>query len=365
MMIRIACVGDIMPGGVLHGKNTDYIDKEVLLFLQSFDLRVGTLECAIGDGLTFDPEKMKRKKDIVYAPNSDLKRVKELGLDLVSLANNHIYDLGFEGLTNTLEKLKKLDIKFCGAGKNLSEASTPVVFNLQGKSIAFVAFCDWRDETVGYVPFATETSPGINPMFESHMKKVIQINREKYDFLFVILHWGVEHRYFPTPSVKKIAGLLQTWGVDGIIGGHTHRIQPVINKKNKVIFYSLGNFFFPDRYINSPRPTWYPPLDTPTEDFPVTDGYPYVSGPTLKLWKRKARIGMIGEIIIDNSSLISKFRQTFIGSDNKIRFFKNRLSINFNIATLCVRSQIYPFCYFIYRVTLSVKIRMLRLFRLN
>lgn len=359
-MIRIACVGDIMPGGVLHGKNADYVDKEVLLFLQSFDLRIGTLECAIGDIPTFDPEKMKRKKDIVYAPNSDLKRVKELGLDLVSLANNHIYDLGFEGLINTQEQLKKINIKFCGAGRNLSEASAPVVFNLKGKSIAFVAFCDWRDETVGYVPFATETSPGINPMFEDHMKKVIQTNREKYDYLFVILHWGVEHSYFPTLPVKKHAGLLQTWGVDGIIGGHTHRIQPVINRKDKVIFYSLGNFFFPDRYINSPRPTWYPESGTQTEDFPVTDGYPYVSEPTLKLWKKKARIGMIGEIIIDSSSLVSKFRQTIINSDNKLCFLKNRPSIGFYIATLCVKSQMYSSFYFIYRVTLSAKFRVLK-----
>ena len=83
-MIKIACVGDVMPAGVHHGKKDNYIKSDVLEFLKSFDIRVATLECAIGDKPSFDPEKMVRKQDIVYAPTSDLYRVKEMGIDVVN-----------------------------------------------------------------------------------------------------------------------------------------------------------------------------------------------------------------------------------------------------------------------------------------
>lgn len=54
-MIKIACVGDVMPAGVHHGKKDNYIKSDVLEFLKSFDIRVATLECAIGDKPSFDP----------------------------------------------------------------------------------------------------------------------------------------------------------------------------------------------------------------------------------------------------------------------------------------------------------------------
>ena len=120
-----------MPAGVHHGKKDNYIKSDVLEFLKSFDIRVATLECAIGDKPSFDPEKMVRKQDIVYAPTSDLYRVKEMGIDVVSLANNHAFDLGEEGLINTCKQLDKLGIKYCGAGLNSEEASRPAVVTFQ------------------------------------------------------------------------------------------------------------------------------------------------------------------------------------------------------------------------------------------
>ena len=67
-MIRIACVGDIMPGGILHNKDVEFIDKEVEDYLSLADVRVGTLECAVGDKPTFDPEKMCRKQAQLLLP---------------------------------------------------------------------------------------------------------------------------------------------------------------------------------------------------------------------------------------------------------------------------------------------------------
>src|SRR5690554_5069580 len=139
--LSIAFVGDIMPGGLLHYKKDDFIEKEVLTYLQSFDLRVGTLECALGDDFEYYYGLLDEKgkhKNIVYAKNIDVEKVKKLNVDVVTIANNHIYDLGEEGLINTISVLKEHDIKFCGAGLTIGDASKPVIVNKKGVSIAFI-----------------------------------------------------------------------------------------------------------------------------------------------------------------------------------------------------------------------------------
>lgn len=91
-MIKLCFVGDIMPGGVLPYQD-QYISSELKDFLKGFDLRIGTLEAAIGTNLPFDPVKTKGRQNIVYARNEDFFRIKEMGIDVASLANNHVWDL--------------------------------------------------------------------------------------------------------------------------------------------------------------------------------------------------------------------------------------------------------------------------------
>lgn len=353
--IKIACVGDIMPGGVLHGIDDGYVLDEVEKVLEGVDLRVGTLECAIGDEPLFNPEKMKRKADVIYAPNADLVKLRHLQIDCVSLANNHAFDLGINGLMNTIAMLDELKIAHCGAGRNLTEASTPAVFDIKGSRIAFLAFCDYRESTVGYVPMATESSPGMNPMYEEHVKEVLRKNRAKFDYLFVILHWGKEHTFFPIPPMKEFASLCIKEGADGIIGGHTHRIQPVVSIRHKPVFYSLGNFLFPDRYITKPRSTFYPDLNADTSKYPITDGYPYVEEPTFKMWKPVSRIGMIGLLTITDKTILSSHIETRVSSENivgicpikKDMSAKQRLEYKFSC--FLVRLPFYRLIWYILR----------------
>ena len=118
--------GDIMPGGVLPYQG-EYISPDLLEYMRSFDFRIGTLEAAIGNNLSFDPIKMSGRQNIIFARNEDFFRIKEMGFDVVSLANNHIWDLGEDGLMNTIRLLKENGINFCGAGKNAEDAAKPAV----------------------------------------------------------------------------------------------------------------------------------------------------------------------------------------------------------------------------------------------
>lgn len=326
-MTTIIAVGDIMPGGLLNGTDAEFVSAEVKAMLDKADLRVGTLETAIGNTPSFYSEKMSRRADVIYAMDADLKRLVELGVNIVSLANNHFFDLGPEGAVHTIQLLDDLGIQHCGAGRNLEEASKPVVFEHDGKSFAFIAFCDWREETVGWCPFATETEPGVNPMNDDYVVEQISKYKQKYDFVVVIPHWGKEHTFITTRHVYRLAEKMMDAGADMIFGGHTHRIQPVVRRQNSVTAYSMGNFFFPDRLIVKPRSTYYPEEPIAVQDLPITDGYPFVERTTLKIWKPLARIGEMVTVKIGNRWMSSQTDYVKLDDKNKLDVFVLPVSV--------------------------------------
>ena len=106
-MIKIIGVGDIMSGGLLNDSDRPCANKEVVDLLQQGDVRCGTLECALGNEPTYDEAKVADRGNVIYAKDADIRRLKELHIDLVSLANNHFFDLGEEGARHTIELLDK------------------------------------------------------------------------------------------------------------------------------------------------------------------------------------------------------------------------------------------------------------------
>lgn len=96
---------------------------------------------------------MKRDKDVIYCPTQDLYRLKTLGINVVSLANNHAYDLGWSGIEHTFSELKKLGIKHCGVGRNPKEASEPAVLTVKGKTVAFIQYAINRNKSLSWTEF--------------------------------------------------------------------------------------------------------------------------------------------------------------------------------------------------------------------
>ena len=292
-MIKIIGVGDIMPGGLLSDSPNPCANKEVLNALLQGDVRCGTLECALGNEPTYDPAKVAERGNVIYAKDTDVKRLKELHIEIVSLANNHFFDLGKEGAQHTIELLDKEGILHCGAGKNLKEAGAPVVMEIQGKKVAFLGFCDTDYNHVYMCTYATNDSPGVNPMQEDYVVSEIKKNAALYDYVVVLAHWGTEHTFSPNVSTDKMARLMLKAGAVAVLGSHPHRVQPVINTKKGTIVYSMGNFLFPERLIAPPKVTYYPnePVDYST--LPVTDEYPIVDCVTLKTLPFLARVGIV------------------------------------------------------------------------
>ncbi len=320
-MIKIVAVGDIMPGGILAGVNAGYISQEVLEVLQNADIRVGTLETAIGNEPNFNVEKMIRLGDVIYAKDEDLKKLKQLSFDIVSLANNHFFDLGLDGARHTIHMLDELGIQHIGAGDSIQEASAPVVKVIQDKKVAFLAFCD--KERMGWCPWATDTAPGINPMYDDYVVSEIKKYKKQNDYVVVMPHWGREHTWVTTPRVYKMAKMMMKAGADLILGSHPHRVQPIVNYKSTSIAFSMGNFLFPDRLIVKPRSTYYPeePIDITT--LPVTDAYPYVERVTYKKWKPLARVGMIVCSVFEGHKINSSYTLTLEREDGRVSLLNN------------------------------------------
>lgn len=347
-MIKITAVGDIMPGGILAGVNDGYISQEVLEVLQGADVRVGTLETAIGNEPNFNEEKMKRKGDVIYAKDEDLNKLKQLNFDIVSLANNHYFDLGLDGARHTIQLLDELGVQHIGAGNNIKEASTPVIKVIHDKKVAFLAFCD--KEHTGWCPWATETEPGINPMYDDYVVTEIRKYKKQYDYVVVMSHWGKEHTWITTNRVYRLTKKMIKAGADLILGSHPHRVQPVVNYNKSSVAYSMGNFMFPDRLLVKPRSTYYPEKPIDLSSLPVTDGYPYVESVTYKKWKPLGRVGMIVITELDGSAPCSSYKLTRESEDGTISlYYDKKIDSILRKRERLLGFSLYPFVAFIER----------------
>lgn len=315
-MMNLLFCGDIMPGGVLPYQD-GYISPELQEFMRSFDYRIGTLEAAIGTNLPYDSVKMKGRQNIIYARNDDFYRVKEMGFDVVSLANNHVWDLGEEGFKNTIRMLDDNGIKYCGAGMNEEDASKPAIVEKDGMKTAILAYCMFGNKYLGYVKLAGKDTPGVNPLIIKRVINDIRDAKTKYDKVVIMPHWGREYMCEPLFECIKMAKQMVRAGADAVIGSHPHQIQPLVYFGGKPICFSLGNFLFPDFYMYPPRPIWYPDSIDEIGDVEDVVGYPFpIEKPIRQVWNPSSRYGCSMGLQIDENGLGVNLRYVHSSLDN-------------------------------------------------
>lgn len=174
---------------------------------------------------------------------SNVSLYSTMGVDLVSLANNHIYDFGAEALTDTLATLDGAGIAHLGAGENLTDASKPWYVDIQNVRIGFVNACN--AEVNRFTPEATATSSGVLLCYDHD--KFLAATREaeaNADYVVAIVHWGRDYVYETSDAQRALARELIDAGADVIIGGHSHSLQGIEYYRDRPIFYSLGSCWF-------------------------------------------------------------------------------------------------------------------------
>jgi len=243
--ISLAAVGDIYWGSL--PENTLY---KVLPVLNEHDLRFCCLEGPVSDR----GEDWPGKASVHRSSVATMAPFKKAGFDVVTFANNHCMDLQTEAFFDTLYLLDQNDIKYVGAGKNISEARKPVIVEKKGCCIAFLGYASFYHP--GFE--ATENRPGIaalrtNPLYptpnieEEDLKNVLSTvkkTKAQADVLVVAYHWGIGRGRTLTAYQKALAHQTIDAGADIILGSHPHLLQGIEIYKGKVICYSLGNFVF-------------------------------------------------------------------------------------------------------------------------
>ena len=341
-MSKILFVGDIMPGGCFPYMEAP-LTPELRSHIYGHHIVVGTLEAAIGNGYNFDPVKQRGRNNIIYALNEDVSLLESINVDVVSLANTHVYDLDYRGLMNTIEKCKDCLIRTCGAGSNLEEARKPAVVNYDGDTFAFLGYCCCGNESMGYVRYATKTEAGVSPLVLDYVIEDIKKCKEKYDHVIVLPHWGEEYEYLPFVEDVEMARAMIDAGADAVMGSHTHRIGPMIEYKGKPIYFSMGNFMFPDYYMKPPRPIFYP-SEEERNGIKRAFGYPFpIYEKQMQIWEGMSRVGMI--VSYDSETGSSSYKLTSLSQENTVGFF-NRWSkplkrLRMKIMGECIKSKNY------------------------
>jgi poly-gamma-glutamate synthesis protein (capsule biosynthesis protein) len=217
--------------------------------LKQADLIFGNLEGPISDkGI---------KAGSIYSFRMSPKTINGLifaGFNILSLANNHALDYGREAAEDTLLRLKTAGIDYAGAGASGVEAYSPVIKEVNGVKIGFLAYTDLGPASWT----ATSKSSGIAWVGEKNMELVkenIKNAKQKADILIVSLHSGEEYSLEPTQFQVDFSKMAVDEGADIIVGHHPHIVQkneiyPSMNSGQAGwIFYSLGNFVFDQNFL--------------------------------------------------------------------------------------------------------------------
>jgi poly-gamma-glutamate synthesis protein (capsule biosynthesis protein) len=245
--MRLALSGDTMLGRrvaeaiVTEGPDALFAD-EVVAITQAADLFVLNLECCISDRGTPWPDPDKRF--FFRAPPAATRVLTRLGVDCVTLANNHALDFGREALLDTLEHLRAAGIACVGAGRSRDEARAPVVLEAGGLRLGVLGCSDHPADFA-----AGPDSPGIAHVDIARGLQWLPdaIAGLDVDAVLVTPHWGPNMTAEPLPYVRRAAAALRRAGAT-LLAGHSahvfHGVQPGI-------LYDLGEFI--DDYVVDPR----------------------------------------------------------------------------------------------------------------
>jgi len=243
--IRIILAGDIMlDRGVeymieKYGEgNFEFPFLKIAGEFQKADVVFGNLEGPISD--------KGEKVGSIYSFRADPRAIEGLkfaGFNVLSLANNHAFDYGRQALEDSLAKLSRSGIDYVGAGFNESEAYSPVIKEINGTKIGFLAYTDlgspyWK---------ATADASGIAWIDEEQLglaKSQIEKAKSEVDILIVSLHSGEEYTEAPAQFQVEFSKAAIDAGADLTVGHHPHVVQKPEIYNGKYIFYSLGNFIF-------------------------------------------------------------------------------------------------------------------------
>lgn len=254
--MRILIAADLVPT-----KNTsaDFAEGNVeRLFGKVKDVADGcdrfivNLECA----LTESNNAIKKFGPNLKGPKSTAQTMKTLGVTDVALANNHVFDFGIEGLTDTVSALDGVGLPYFGIGENDTDSRRPYFIEAEGKRIAVVNVCEHE------YTYALPDRMGANPFDPFLTMQDIRKAKAESDFLIVLYHGGKEYAAYPSPRLRALCHEMVYCGADAVITQHSHCIGCYEKFEGAHILYGQGNFNFSYAEFSNYRECWMSSLLT-------------------------------------------------------------------------------------------------------
>lgn len=241
--VTICFTGDILlSDGVLAAYDRDglegILDKVLAKELADADITMVNGEFPFSERGTKAPDKQFTFR---ISP-SRVSIFNEMGIDIVTLANNHALDFGTDALLDTLETIKGAGILTAGAGADLDEAKAPVYVEIKSQTFAFLGA-----SRVIPVPSwnAGANTPGMLTTYDPALLiEQIQEAKKNADTVIVYVHWGLERKEYPEEYQRNLGQRYVDAGADLVVGSHSHCLQGIEFYNGVPIVYSLGNFIF-------------------------------------------------------------------------------------------------------------------------
>ena len=214
------------------------ISQELLGEMQSVDLTMVNEEFPFSTRGT----QAQDKQFTFRVDPSYVKIFQEMGIDVVTVANNHALDYGTEALSDTFQTLDGAGIAYVGAGDSKERAAQPYIAEMGGKTFGFLA----ASRVIPEVSWNIDNQqPGMLCTYDSaRLCEAIRKAKENCDYVVVYVHWGIERENMPQDYQRQLGQAYIDAGADLIIGAHPHVLQGIEYYNGKPIVYSLGNYIF-------------------------------------------------------------------------------------------------------------------------
>lgn len=211
-----------LPAAFINsGKNYSYFMKNVSNIFTNDDYTLVNLETTFTDS----NEKALKDGDVFYnfkGPKEYVNILTKGSIEGVTIANNHIYDYGKQGITDTINVLKENNVDICGEGYK-------ILRDIKGVKFGFLGYTGWEYS---------------NDLKTKIVNDISELRKQGAQVVIPYFHWGIERSYEPYDVQQNLAKFSIDNGADAVIGSHPHVIQSLESYKGKLIVYSMGNFCF-------------------------------------------------------------------------------------------------------------------------
>lgn len=248
----MTAIGDVMCHNTqywdAYNKSTDtydfsYVFEDIKYYTEAADITVGSLETSFAG-----KERGYSNYPTFNTPDALAYAVKDIGVDVLSTAGNHCLDMGFSGLSRTIDVLDDAGISHLGTYKTQEDRDTILFKDVKGAKIAFI---NYTYGTNG-IPIPSGKPFSVNLIDKDLIKKDIESAKsQNVDVIVACMHWGTEYRTTANPEQEELAEFLFTNGVDIILGNHPHVLEQMEkrtitladgSKKEGFVIYACGNF---------------------------------------------------------------------------------------------------------------------------